>query len=120
MNNKTAFVISCLVTLAVCVWVFITENSGYFGFLIGFLSGLVNIQWLFVWDFNKAIKEEIHEALRRYLKSLISRLGMITMVMAAVWRYQPEWLFYVVLGITTGIIIPLIVTIRQQFVRGGG
>ncbi len=119
MNSRTAFTLSAAVTSVILIGISFTNNYAFWGILIGFFTGLVNIQWLFR-DSQKAIEKDLYDALKIYYKSLFSRLGMVTLVVATLGRFRPEWLFYLALGITVGVIIPLILAIRQQLIRGRG
>lgn len=116
MNSRTVISVTGFFASLIFLAVFFTDNYGLLGILLGFITGLVNIQWLFK-DARKAVDDELEAALRRYRRSLFSRLGMVTLVVAVMGKYRPEWLFYLTLGIAAGIIIPLILAIREQFLR---
>ena len=117
-NRSTIFLIS-LVSVITLIGILFTKDSKYFGILLGFITGIVNIQWLFR-DSKKVINQAKSVALRIYFRSLFARLGMITLIVAAVIRFQPDWLLLLVLGIALGITIPLILSIRQQYLNGRG
>lgn len=119
MNNRTVIILLGFVSSAVFFGIFFTSNTSLIGILIGFITGLFNIQWLSR-DANKAIGEDMSIALRIYNKSLFARLGMVTLVVATIGRFRPEWLFYLALGIAVGIIVPLIIVMRQQLGSGRG
>lgn len=119
MINRTIIVVAGFVASVIFLGIFFTGNYSLIGLLIGFGTGLFNIQWLFR-DADKAINEELKEALKIYHKSLFSRLGMVTLVVAAIGRFRPDWLIFLVLGIAGGIIIPLLLIIRQKIKRERG
>ncbi|HHV64462.1 MAG TPA: ATP synthase subunit I [Peptococcaceae bacterium] len=119
MNLKTALMLWGFVSLPIFLGIALTANYVWYGFLIGFSAGLFNILWLFR-DASKAIHQDLPMALRIYYKSLFSRLGMITLVVATIGRFQPEWLFSLALGIAGGVIIPLIIAISNQLRSGRG
>jgi len=119
MNNRTTSLLTTVLTLVIILGIYFTNNVNLLGILAGFLTGVFNVQWLFK-DANKAIDQELSTAVKIYYKGLFSRLGMVTLVVVMVWRFQPDWLFYLALGIAGGIIIPLILEIRQQFLHGRG
>jgi nicotinamide riboside transporter PnuC len=119
MKNRTALVLMGLVSSIIFFGISFTKNYALLGALIGFGAGLFNIQWLF-WDANKALDQDIYAAVRIYRKSLFSRLGMVTLVVATVGRFRPDWLFFLALGIAAGIIIPLILAIKHQIYDGRG
>lgn len=119
MNSRAVIILLGTLSSALFLGISLTNNYALLGILIGFLTGLFNIQWLFR-DANKALDQELYVALKIYNKSLFSRLGMVTLVVATIGRFRPEWLFYLAVGIAVGIIIPLISAIRQQLMRGRG
>ncbi|MGI6451480.1 MAG: ATP synthase subunit I [Desulfitobacteriia bacterium] len=119
MKSRTALILWGIVSFPIFLGIAFTENYSWYGFLIGFSAGLFNILWLFR-DAAKAIDQDLSMALRIYYKSLFSRLGMITLVVATIGRFQPEWLFSLALGIAGGVIIPLIIAIRNQLRSGRG
>lgn len=119
MSNRLAIILVSLISSGILLGIFFTNNYNLFGLLLGFITGLINIQWLFR-DTKKVIDEEKFVALRIYSKSLFSRLGMVTLVVATVGRFRPEWLLFLALGIAGGIIISLILSIRQQIMHGRG
>lgn len=119
MNSRTVIILAGYTSAAFFIIIFFTNNYCLLGFIIGFLTGLFNIQWLFR-DAKRALDKELREALIIYHRSLFSRLGMITLVVATIGRFRPEWLFYLALGIAAGIVVPLILAIRQQLIDGRG
>lgn len=119
IRNRITLILISFVSIIILIGIFFTKDSKYFGILLGFITGLVNIQWLFR-DSKKVINQAKSAALRIYFRSLFSRLGMITLIVAAVIRFQSDWLLQLVLGIALGIIIPLIISIRQQYLNGRG
>lgn len=119
MNNRTVIIVLGFVSTVIFMGIFFTGNDALIAILLGFCTGLFNIQWLFR-DADRALDKELYVALRIYYKSLFSRLGMVTLVVATIGRFRPDWLFYLALGIAGGVIIPLIIAIRQQFMHGRG
>ena len=119
MSNRLAIILVCLISSGVFLGIFFTSNYNLFGLILGFITGLINIQWLSR-DTKKVIDQEKFVALRIYSKSLFSRLGMVTLVVATIGRFRPEWLLFLALGIAGGIIISLILSIRQQIMHGRG
>jgi len=119
MNNRVINVLTGIFWAIVLIAIFITNNYALIGLLIGFQTGIINVQWLFR-DISKALDMELSTALKKYHFSLLSRLGMITLVVAVISRFQPEWLYFFVWGIAMGIITPMILTIMQKIKRGRG
>lgn len=119
MNNRMLVILGGYVTSSIFLITYFTANYSFLGSLLGFLTGLFNFQWLFI-DSKKALNKDLTGALKIYYKSLFSRLGMVTLVVATVGRFRPEWLFYLALGIAAGIIMPLMLVIFKNFLLRGG
>jgi hypothetical protein len=119
MSSRAVIIFLGFSSAVIFIGIAFTNNYGLLGILAGIIAGLINIQWLFK-DARKAIDQDLYMALKIYYKSLFSRLGMITLVVATIGRFKPEWLFYLAVGIAVGVIIPLILAIRQQLMRGRG
>lgn len=112
MNRRTAIILASLVTSGICFGILFTNYYPLLGFLIGFQIGLINIQWLFK-DLRKVIDKDINSALRTYVLSLFSRLGLVTMIVVIIERYQHDWIFLLAVGIAVGVLIPLMLAIKQ-------
>lgn len=118
MSSRSALILALSITSGICFGIFFTNKLSLIAVLIGFLLGLLNVQWLFR-DSKKVIEERIEQALKRYMLSLFSRLGIITMIVAIIGKYKPDWLFLLAAGIAGGVIIPLIMAIRQNITERG-
>jgi hypothetical protein len=119
MNNR---VLTIITGFPVSVILFAAALSGrheLLGLLIGYITGIVNIQWLFR-DTNKVIEKDVKAALRKYYISLFSRLGMITMVVVIASRFLPGWMYFLAIGIIAGVFLPLAAIITQQIRRERG
>lgn len=119
MTNRMAISLGGFVSSAIIFAIYFTNRYYLMGILIGFLTGLINIQWLNR-DSRKALSKELKGALRTYYLSLFSRLGMITMVVVSVAKFKTEWLLYLAGGIAAGIIIPLIIAVWKHYLTEGG
>ena len=119
MNNRTVIILIGFPVSAIFLGAAIFAKSELLGLLIGYITGVVNIQWLFR-DTNKVIERHLKAALRKYYISLFSRLGMVTMVVVIVAKFRPEWLYLFVVGIIAGVFLPLVVIIRQYIRRERG
>ena len=119
MSHRSIIILMSTVGSATLLGIFFTSNYNYLGIIIGLITGLINIQWLSR-DTKKAIDKDKTIAMKIYFKSLFSRLGMLTLVIVSVGRFRPDWLLFLGLGIAVGIIIPLILSIRQQSCAEGG
>lgn len=112
INNKLFIILTGFFCIAILMGIFVTKNYSLIGLLIGFQTGIINVKWLFR-DARKAMDKDQRAALKTYYKSLMFRLILITLVFAIVAKLQPEWLYYVAIGMTVGIVIPIII-VRHQ------
>jgi len=119
MNNRSLLILSGYVTSAILLLAVIIDNYALLGALIGFLTGIFNFQWLHR-DSKRIVKKDLKAALLVYYKSLFSRLGMITLVVATVGTFKPDWLLYLAGGIAVGVCLPLAWTMIKQHKTGGG
>jgi len=119
MDNRSLLILSGYATSAILLLAVFIDNYSLVGALLGFLTGIFNFQWL-QRDSKRIVDKDLKAALLVYYKSLFSRLGMITLVVAAVGTFRPEWLLYLAVGIAGGICLPLAITmIKQHKARGG-
>jgi hypothetical protein len=112
-------IVLCLVSSGVFFGVFLTGNDALLGLLAGFATGLFYILWLFR-AARKTAGTELSGALRSYRKNFFFRLGVVTFIVAVIGGFHQDWLFYLVIGIAVGVIIPLIMAIRQQLQKERG
>jgi Ca2+/Na+ antiporter len=90
-----------------------TGNHNLLGFLIGYATGILNIQWLHK-NSKKVIENEQRVALRHYYLNFASRLGMITLVTVMLYVFRPQWLYLFAYGIALAILIAVVLMIRQE------
>ncbi len=119
MSNRTVVILVSLSSSGTFLGIFFTNNYNLLGCLIGFLTGLINIQWLSR-DTKKAIDGEITDGLKIYYKSLFSRLGLVTFVVALVGVFRPDWLLFFVIGIAASVVLGLTSSIIKQIKVEGG
>ncbi|NLO96720.1 MAG: ATP synthase subunit I [Peptococcaceae bacterium] len=112
MSSRTFIMILGFPSSAILLGAALIGNHIWLGLLVGYLVGIINIQWLFR-DIKQVAGKDINLALRRYYISFYSRLGMITLVVVMVARFWSERLYCLVFGIIVGVFIPLIVIICQ-------
>ena len=60
----------------------------------------------------------VHSAIRRMRRSFFVRLGIITLVVVGVARFQKVWLPSFTIGIAVGILLSLIIMVRRQIISG--
>ncbi|ADY57541.1 ATP synthase I [Syntrophobotulus glycolicus DSM 8271] len=117
MSRRIAVILSSIVTSGVCFGILFTKYDPLIGFLIGFLTGMLNVQMLFRFT-RKVMDKTMESALRAYMINLFSRLGFVSMVVAVVARFRQDWLLMLAGGIAVGVIIPLVLSIKNKNERG--
>lgn len=95
----------------------VTGSQIFIGSLIGYWVGFVYTLW-FHRETLRISELDIRTAHRRMFKNLMERLGMITLVVVAVARFQESWLFSLALGIVAGVFISFTVAILKKKERG--
>lgn len=116
VNSRITTIILGLVSSLVFFSVFFTGNYALLGLLAGFATGFFYILWLFR-DAKKTADKELIAALSSYQRSFFFRLGVVTLIVALIGRYQSDWLLPLAIGIAVGITIPLIIAIREQLLK---
>ncbi|WP_040412159.1 hypothetical protein [Desulfosporosinus sp. OT] len=94
-------------TSCILIAVALTGRQAFLGGLIGYWVGFGYTVWIYN-ETQRSSELDIHSALKRMRRSLVARLGMVTLVVAAVARFQSKWLLSLALGIATGVIISFI------------
>ncbi|AHF08275.1 hypothetical protein [Desulfitobacterium metallireducens] len=89
-----------------------THNEGLLGAIVGYWTSFLYTQWLYK-NTQRNVELEISMAIRQMRRSFFARLGFVTLVVAAVGRYQKEWLFSLALGFALGLVVSLIVGIIE-------
>lgn len=103
-------------TACILLGMAVTGQQNLLGSLIGYWAGFGNALWVYR-DTVISSELDINSALRRMRLSFFSRLGMITLVVTAVARFQKQWLLYLALGIAVGVIVSFI-TVAIHRMRG--
>jgi hypothetical protein len=88
------------------------------GLFAGFSAGVLN-NVLLERDLARVTEMELEQALRKYIRSLFTRLALVTTVMAFIWRFLPIWLFTAALGFAAGVVCSLVLVARGKM-KGGG
>ncbi len=89
-----------------------TGNTIFYGVLLGYILSFVNILWLHR-DTLRSVDAEIFVAVQRMRRSLFARLGLVTLVVVALERFQPQWLYPLAIGIALGLVVFLTATIKD-------
>jgi membrane protein YqaA with SNARE-associated domain len=100
-------------TACILLAIALTANEVFFGSLIGYWVGFVYTLW-FQRESLRIADLDIRPALRRMNRSLMARLGMITLVVVAVARFHRSWLYSLTFGIVAGVLISFIIVAIQQ------
>lgn len=103
-------------TACILLGIAISGRQSYLGSLVGYWVGFAYIIWINL-ETHRSADLEIRTALSRMRRGLMARLGMITLVFVAVYRFQASWLFSLAVGIACGVIVSFI-TAAIQTIRG--
>ena len=95
-------------TACILLGIAISGQQSYLGSLVGYWVGFSYILWIHR-ETQRSSEVKIDSALRRMRRSLMGRLGMVTLVVVAIARFQASWLFSLAIGIATGMIISFII-----------
>lgn len=95
-------------TAFILLGIAISGQQSYLGSLVGYWVGFGYTIWIHR-ETHRSSELELRSALKRMRRGLWARLGMITLVIAAVARFQASWLFSLALGIVTGVVISFII-----------
>lgn len=117
--EKSNFVLLLTGTSVLLILVAFTGRADALGAIIGYWIGFVYTQWLHK-DALRSAEDDITTALSRMRRSLFTRLGMITLVVALVGRFSTDWLIPLAMGIALGLIVSLFVSIRKIAHSGKG
>ena len=95
-------------TACILLGIAISGQQSYLGSLVGYWVGFSYILWIHR-ETQRSAEVKIDSALRRMRRSLMGRLGMVTLVVVAIARFQASWLFSLAIGIATGMIVSFII-----------
>lgn len=91
-------------TACILLGIAISGQYSYLGSLVGYWVGFGYIIWIHR-ETHRSSELEIRSALNRMRRGLMARLGMVTLVVVAVARFQTSWLISLAIGIAAGVII---------------
>ncbi|MDR3601989.1 MAG: hypothetical protein P4L49_16130 [Desulfosporosinus sp.] len=104
---RSSFIVLFGGTACILFVVALTGHQAYLGSLVGYWVGFAYTVWIYH-ETQRCTELDIYLALRRMRRSLMARLGMVTLVVVAVARFHTYWLFSLALGIATGVIVSFI------------
>lgn len=104
---KSSFIALLSGTACILLGVALTGHQAFLGSLIGYWVGFGYTVWIHL-ETQRSSELDIHSALIRMRRSLMARLGMVTLVVVIIARFQLSWLFSLALGIATGVIVSFI------------
>ena len=104
---KSSFIALWIGTACILLGIAVAGNLNFLGSLIGYWTGFAYTVWVYR-DTQISSELDIRSALIRMRRSLIARLGMVTLVVVAVDRFRESWLFSLALGIAVGVIVSFI------------
>ncbi len=116
---KSEKVIFLVITSLVLLGITITGHRTWFGVLLGYWLGFFNSAWLYR-DILISTELDVYSAIRRMRRSFFVRLGILTLVVVGVARFQRVWLPGLAIGIAVGILLSLIFMVRRQILSGKG
>jgi len=105
---KNSFIALLSGTACILLGVAFTGHQAFLGSLIGYWVGFGHTLWIHR-ETQRSSVLDIHSALIRMRRSQMARLGMVTLVVVIVARFQSNWLFSLALGIATGVIVSFII-----------
>lgn len=117
--TKSKFVFLLLGTSGLLLAMGLTHNNSLLGAVLGYWTGFLYTQWLYK-DTQNSAELEVSIAIRRMRRSFFKRLGFVTLVVAVVGRYQESWLLSLALGFALGLVVSLIIGIKEYVVAERG
>lgn len=103
-------------TACILLGIAATGYLNLLGSLIGYWTGFGYTMWVYR-DTQISSELDIRSALSRMRRSFFSRLGMVTLVVIIVDRFQKSWLLSLAFGIAVGLIVSFI-TVAIQRIHG--
>jgi membrane protein YqaA with SNARE-associated domain len=114
--NRIGFISFWAGTACILLGFAVTGYQTLLGGLIGYWTGFGYTTWVYH-DTLMSSELEISAAISRMRRGLFSRLGVVTLIVAAVGRFQRNWLLGLALGIAVGLIVSFI-TVAIQRIQG--
>ncbi|AFQ46367.1 hypothetical protein [Desulfosporosinus meridiei] len=110
---RSSFIALLSGTACILFSIALTGKQALFGSLLGYWAGFGYTLWFYK-EVLLSSEMDIQSAIKRMRRNLIARLGMITLIIVFIARFQAGWLFSLALGIVTGVIISFIIVAMQK------
>ena len=104
---KSSIIVLWSGTACILLGIALSGQQSFLGGLIGYWVGFGYTLWIHS-ETQRSSALDIQTALIRMRRSLMARLGMVTLVVVIVARFQSNWLFSLALGIATGVFVSFI------------
>lgn len=107
------------ITAAFFLIIAISGHLEVLGAILGFWLGFLNTAWLRR-ETLRSVDLDIYQAIAKMRRNFFARLGMLTIAVVAVGRWEKAWLPDLAFGIAGGLLVSMIFYIRRQFIKGKG
>jgi membrane protein YqaA with SNARE-associated domain len=104
---KNSFIALLGGTACILLGIALTSRQTLLGSLVGYWVGFVYTEWIRR-ETLRSSELDVNSALKRMRRNLVARLGMVTLVVVAVARFQVSWLLSLAVGIAIGVIVSFI------------
>ena len=104
---KSSFIALWVGTACILLGLAVTGYRTFLGSLVGYWVGFAYTEWIRR-ETLRSSELDVNSALKRMRRNLVSRLGMVTLVVVAVARFQTSWLLSLAIGIAIGVIVSFI------------
>jgi len=104
---RSSFIALWVGTACILLGIALTGQRTFLGSLVGYLVGFAYTEWIRR-ETLRSSELDVNSALKRMRRNLVSRLGMVTLVVVAVARFQTSWLLSLAIGIAIGVIVSFI------------
>ncbi len=106
-------------TATLFIGIAITGRKELLGAVVGYWLGFCNSAWLYR-DTRRSVNLEMRQAISRMRRSFFARLGVVTMVVIGMARFQKGWLPDLAFGIAVGLLVSLVFYVRRHMLRERG
>ncbi|MHB1653173.1 MAG: ATP synthase subunit I [Desulfitobacteriaceae bacterium] len=106
-------------TVVLLVGITLTGRLDLLGAVLGYWLGFINLAWLHR-DTLRSVDLDVRRAIARMRRSFFARLGVVTLFVVAIARWEKSWLLDFVFGIAAGLLISLLLYIRREIASGKG
>ena len=104
---KSRFIALWSGTTCILLGIALTGHQTLLGSLAGYWVGFIYTEWIRR-ETLRSSDLDVNSALKRMRRNLVSRLGMVTLVVVVVARFRVSWLLSLAVGIAIGVIVSFI------------